>query len=128
MWKGRPESLNLTAMTGRKTSAMLAYAVIENDQDRFVVFDPKNAGVGLKAWLSGQPVADKALVYLKKGRHLLSLGLVMRRPTQDWAVLSLSPRLMDADAQTRSALDAYAAQCAFWEQYSRTRGETFVLP
>jgi outer membrane protein assembly factor BamB len=128
LWKARPESLDLTAITGRRTSVTLAYAVIENDQDRFVVFDPKNAGVGLKAWLSGQPVADKALVHLKKGRHLVSLVLVMRRPTQDWAVLSLSPRLMDADAQTKSALDAYAAQCAFWEQYSRNRDKTFVLP
>jgi outer membrane protein assembly factor BamB len=128
LWKGQPECLDLTAMTGRRTSVMLAYAVIENDQDRFVVFAPGNGGVGLKAWLSGQPVADKALVYLKKGRHLLSLGIVPRRPTAGHAVLSLSPRLVDADAQTRSALDAYAAEYAFWEQYSRTRDETFVLP
>jgi outer membrane protein assembly factor BamB len=128
LWKTKPESLDLTAITGRRTSVMLAYAVIENDQDRFVVFEPGNAGVGWKAWLSGKSLADKDVVYLKQGRHLLSLALVMRRPTQEWAVLSLSPRLVDADAQTKSALDAYGANSAFWEQYSRTRDAIFVLP
>jgi outer membrane protein assembly factor BamB len=128
LWKDKPESLNLTAITGRRTSATLAYAVIDNDQDRFVVFDPRNGGVNLKAWLSGKPVADKDVVYLKKGRHLLSLALVMRRPIQGWAVLSLSPRLVDADAPTKAALDAYAANIAFWEKYTRTRDATFVLP
>jgi hypothetical protein len=65
---------------------------------------------------------------LKKGRHLLSLALVMRRPVQEWATLTLSPRLVDADAQTKAALDAYTANSAFWEHYSRTREATFVLP
>ena len=128
LWKAKPESLDLTAITGRRTSAMLAYAVIENNADRFVVFDSRKAGVGLRVWLSGKPVADKDVVYLKKGRHLLSLVLVMRRPTQSWAVLYLSPRLVDADASTKAALDAYAAHTAFWEQYTRTREATFVLP
>jgi outer membrane protein assembly factor BamB len=128
LWKTKPESLDLTAITSRRTSVTLAYTVIENDQDRFVVFESRNAGVDCKAWLSGKSVADKDVVCLKKGRHLLSLALVMRRPVQEWATLTLSPRLVDADAQTKAALDAYTANSAFWEHYSRTREATFVLP
>jgi hypothetical protein len=128
LWKDKPESLDLTAVTGRRTSVTLAYAVIENDADRFVVFDPKNAGVNLKAWLSGKPVESQELVHLRKGRHLLSLALVMRRPVQEWGVLSLSPRLVDADALTQAALDAYAAHTVFWEQHNRNREATLVLP
>jgi hypothetical protein len=65
---------------------------------------------------------------LGKGRHLLSLALVMRRPIQAWGVLSLSPRLVDADAPTQAALDAYAAHTVFWEQHNRNREATLVLP
>jgi outer membrane protein assembly factor BamB len=128
LWKSKPESLDLTAITGRRTSVTLAYSVIENDQDRFVVFDPKNAGCDSKAWLSGNPVGSQKLAHLGKGRHLLSMVLVMRRPIQSWGVISFSPRLVDADAPTKAALDAYAAHTSFWEQYSRTRDTTFVLP
>jgi hypothetical protein len=35
---------------------------------------------------------------------------------------------VDADAPTKAALDAYAANIAFWEKYTRTRDATFVLP
>ena len=48
--------------------------------------------------------------------------------SQSWGVCWLAPVLTDVDAGTKGALDAYAAHTAFWEQYSRTREKTFVLP
>ena len=128
LWKARPEHMDITAMTGRRTAAMLVYAVIENDRDRFVAFDPKRGGTGFRAWLSGQQIEPRSVVLLSKGRHLFSVVICMRRLTQSWGVCWLAPVLTDVDAGTKGALDAYAAHTAFWEQYSRTREKTFVLP
>jgi outer membrane protein assembly factor BamB len=128
LWKDRPEHMDVTAMTGRKTAAMMAYTVIENDQDRFVSFDPKHGGLLFRTWISGRPVEPNGLVLLRKGRHLFSVAIAMRELTQSWGVCRLAPLLTDADAQTKVALDSYAAHCAFWEQYIQTRNEILVLP
>jgi outer membrane protein assembly factor BamB len=129
-------ALDWTAMAARKPATMYAYTVIENDQDRYVQYEPLLPGqewrdfegtLAVRSWLSGTPVDKGSVVLLKKGRHGLLIHAAVGAPPNSWGRIFMTPHLVDVDAATRTCLQQHAAQSASWLEYVKTKDQLVIV-